>query len=80
MNQHSHIEVYTIPRHEFEASATCSQLLTGSKLDNLFPASARMMSSDRLFDVALQQHQTIDVVRLDNNIRKVLGIETISVR
>ncbi|XP_015905109.1 uncharacterized protein [Parasteatoda tepidariorum] len=67
---YGHIEILSLPRHEFEASATCSPLLTG-KMD---PATRPNMS--RMFD----NGSVTDLVKLDNSIRKVLGIETISVR
>ncbi|KFM82452.1 BCL-6 corepressor, partial [Stegodyphus mimosarum] len=70
---YGHIEILALPRHEFEASATCSPLLTGTKLDN--PLMSRP-NTDRLVD----NGSTTDLVRLDNSIRQVLGIETISVR
>ncbi|KAG8197207.1 hypothetical protein JTE90_011362 [Oedothorax gibbosus] len=72
---HPTIEVLSLPRHEFEASATCSPLLTG---DSTTPAtSTPSPPSSRYPD---HQGSTTDLVKLDKSIRKVLGIETISVR
>ncbi|XP_022248348.1 uncharacterized protein LOC106464843 isoform X2 [Limulus polyphemus] len=65
---HSYIEIFPVPKHEIETSATCSQLLTGTRLDSL------------LEDVATDGSTTIDVVQLDNNIRDILGIETVTLR
>ncbi|XP_054724873.1 uncharacterized protein LOC129235197 [Uloborus diversus] len=79
-----HIEILSLPKHEFEASATCSPLLTGTKFDSGANAGAPMPLSrqpsnpaDRMTD---NGSSTTDLVRLDNSIRQVLGIETISVR
>ncbi|XP_076311291.1 uncharacterized protein LOC143225541 isoform X2 [Tachypleus tridentatus] len=65
---HSYIEIFPVPKHEIETSATCSQLLTGTRLDSL------------LEGVATDGDTTIDVVQLDNNIRDILGIETVTLR
>ncbi|GBM22976.1 BCL-6 corepressor [Araneus ventricosus] len=73
LKKYRHIEILSLPRHEFEASATCSPLLSGNKLDN--PLASRP-NSDRCLD----NGSTTDLIRLDKGIRKVLGIETISVR
>ncbi|KAF8764203.1 BCL-6 corepressor like protein [Argiope bruennichi] len=73
LKNYGHIEILSLPRHEFEASATCSPLLSGNKLDNPF---ASRPNSDR----SLDNGSTTDLIRLDKGIRKVLGIETISVR
>lgn len=70
---YSHIEVLALPSHEFEASAMCSPLLSGTKLDA--PLVTRPCT-DRMLD----NGSVTDLVRLDNSIRQVLGIETISVR
>ncbi|GFR07832.1 BCL-6 corepressor [Trichonephila clavata] len=73
LRNYGHIEILSLPRHEFEASATCSPLLSGNKLDNPFVSRP---NPDRLTD----NGSMTDLIRLDKGIRKVLGIETISVR
>lgn len=70
---YSHIEVLTLPSHEFEASAMCSPLLNGTKLES--PVVSRPCT-ERIMD----NGSITDLVRLDTSIRQVLGIETISVR
>lgn len=74
LQTYSHIDVLTVPSHEFEASAMCSPLLTGTKLEA--PLVFRPCSTERIMDNGC----ITDLVRLDNSIRQVLGIETISVR
>ncbi|XP_076370090.1 uncharacterized protein LOC143256586 isoform X2 [Tachypleus tridentatus] len=68
LSMYSYPEIFPIPKHEIETSATCSQLLTGTRLDSL------------LADATNDGSTTIDVVRLDNNIRDILGIETVTLR
>ncbi|GIY26852.1 BCL-6 corepressor [Caerostris extrusa] len=75
LKNYGHIEILSLPRHEFEASATCSPLLSGNKMDNPF-APSRPNAADRSLDSAC----ATDLIRLDKGIRKILGIETISVR
>lgn len=60
---HSHIEIISITKTEFEASSLSSQLLTGSSKP-----------------VIEEPGSTVSVIKLDNNIREVLGIETITLR
>ncbi|XP_022241817.1 uncharacterized protein LOC106459594 isoform X2 [Limulus polyphemus] len=68
LSMYSYAEIFPIPKHEIETSATCSQLLTGTRLDSL------------LSDATSDGSTTIDVVRLDDNIRDILGIETVTLR
>lgn len=73
LQTYGYIEVLTLPSHEFEASAMCSPLLTGTKLE---ASGASRPCTERIMD----NGSFTDLVRLDNSIRQVLGIETISVR
>ncbi|XP_023221662.1 uncharacterized protein LOC111623350 isoform X2 [Centruroides sculpturatus] len=60
---HSHIEIVSVTKTEFETSSLSSQLLTGSSKPPVEEPGS-----------------TVSVVKLDNNIREVLGIETVTLR
>ncbi|XP_022238884.1 uncharacterized protein LOC106457306 isoform X1 [Limulus polyphemus] len=62
------IEIFSIPKHEFDGSATCRQLGTDTKLDPL------LISSED------SEKTTVDVLNLSNDVREVLGIEIVTLR
>ncbi|XP_076338730.1 uncharacterized protein LOC143240344 isoform X2 [Tachypleus tridentatus] len=62
------IEIFSIPKHEFDENATCRQLGTDTKLDSLSTSSED------------NEKSTVDVLNLSNDVREVLGIEIVTLR
>jgi hypothetical protein len=78
-----HIEILSLPRHEFESSATYSQLLTGSsRLEGKFGTDSKDHSEGEPSKGRDSADGTglVAVVRLDDDIRAILGIETMRLR